>query len=85
MNKKIILTLVIISIALIGINFVTASSHAKHHDLWFDSQIHNQDSCQYCAHNSSGLSFDIQSLDTIPSNFELNYCSNSGFGIGTNS
>ena len=85
MNKKIILTLVIISIALIGINFVAASSHAKHHDLWFDSQSHNQDSCSYCAHNIGGLSFDIQSLNTIPSNLGLNYCSNSGFGIGTNS
>lgn len=85
MNKKIILTLVIISIALIGINFLAASFHAKHHDLWFDSQSHNQDSCSYCAHNSDGLSFDIQSLNTIPSNFGLNYCSNSGFGIGTNS
>lgn len=85
MNKKIILLLVILSIAFIAINLVAASSHAKHHDLWYDSQSHNQDSCPYCIFNFNGLSFNIPSLDTIPFNFGLNHYSNSGFEIGANS
>ena len=83
MNKKIILTLVIISIALIGINFIAASAHAGHHDLWFDSQSHNSDTCPYCISNSGGVS--SSGLDAIPFDFGLNYCNNFGLETGTNS